>query len=258
MKNLTTSHFRKISVVVPIFNKSQTLRIYLDRLIESLKKLPLDYEVVLIDDGSQDNSQEIVRDYENKQVKIFKYEKNQGKGFALWHGFYQSKGELVAFLDADLDLPPEQIKLYLDLMELFKADIIIGSKRHSLSQVNYPPFRRFLSWGYQMIIRLLYGLKVRDTQVGLKLFRRRTLEDILPRLTVKQFAFDLEMLVVAHQRGYRIAEAPVILNYNFTSTINFKAVRRILKDTLAIFYRRYLLKYYLKIHSQPGKYKLEK
>jgi hypothetical protein len=133
----------------------------------------------------------------------------------------------------------------MDVMANSGCDAVIGSKRHPQSEVAYPRFRRLQSAIYQVVVRLLFNLKIRDTQTGLKLFRRQVLEDTVPLLAIKKFAFDLELLVVAHQLGYRnICEAPIRLNYEFNSTVNLRAAYRVLWDTAAIFYRLRILRYY--------------
>ncbi len=123
---------------------------------------------------------------------------------------------------------------------------MIGSKRHPDSLVHYPRSRRVASWLYQQLVRLLFRLDVRDTQVGLKVFRREVAEEVLPLLLVKQFAFDLELLAVARALGFRrIRELPVTLEYRFTgSGVRSSAVLLALVDTAAIFYRLRILRYY--------------
>src|SRR5207302_2291898 len=114
---------------------------------------------------------------------------------ALRHGVRESLGELVTFIDADMELDPAAIKSFIAVMQTSQCDVVVGSKRHPDSKVTYPPFRRFQSWAYQLLIRVLFDLNVRDTQTGLKLFRRQVLMDAVPLLAVKRFAFDLELLV---------------------------------------------------------------
>jgi hypothetical protein len=122
---------------------------------------------------------------------------------------------------------------------------VIGSKRHPLSNVDYPITRRVMSWCYQRLVRILFGLNVRDTQTGMKLIRRNVLDAVLPRMLEKRFAFDLEFLVVAKRLGHsRFLEAPVRLDYKFASSVSPRAVFRILVDTAAIFYRLYILRFY--------------
>src|SRR5204863_4483305 len=137
------------------------------------------------------------------------------------------------------------IKGFIAVMESFDCDAVLGSKRHPMSNVHYPPARRFQSFIYQLLIRMLFQIKVRDTQTGLKLFRRQVLQEVIPLLAIKRFAFDLELLVVARQVGYRkIMEAPVDLDYRFESTADLKATWNVLWDTAAIFYRLRILRYY--------------
>jgi hypothetical protein len=144
-----------------------------------------------------------------------------------------------------MELDPRAIETFIVLMRQGDYDVVVGSKRHPASKVSYPTFRRLQSWVYQVLIRLMFNLDVRDTQTGLKLFRRHVLVDVLPLLAVKRFAFDLELLVVAKHLGYRkITEAPITLDYQFSSTIGPGAVFDAMWDTAAIFYRRYILRYY--------------
>src|SRR5207245_1749531 len=135
-------------------------------------------------------------------VRVFHYPMNIGKGFALSFGVSQSKGSLVTFIDADMEFDPANIRTFMELMRANDCDAVIGSKRHPKSQVSYPRFRKAQAAVYQLLIRILFKLNVPDTQIGLKLFRRQVLEDVIPLLSVKNFAFDLELLVVARQLGY--------------------------------------------------------
>jgi glycosyltransferase involved in cell wall biosynthesis len=178
-------------------------------------------------------------------VRVFHYPMNIGKGFALSCGVDQSAGNLVTFIDADMELDPATIGRFIEIMRTSGCDAVIGSKRHPESRVSYPKFRGLQSAMYQFLIHLLFNLNVRDTQTGLKLFRRQVLKDALPLLAIKKFAFDLELLVVARYLGYRnVVEAPISLDYKFESTVNLWSAWRVLWDTAAIFYRLRILRYY--------------
>ncbi len=234
-----------LSVVLPIFNEPEiggSLKIIDDQLKQSFDN----YEIICVNDGSVDNTLTQLKRYRSDHLKILSYPKNIGKGFALCSGFNLARGQLVAFMDADLELNPRQLALFTNLMALTKADIVIGSKRHPLSQVRYSLIRKILSFGYQVLIALLFGLNISDTQVGIKLFKYQVLKRIIPRLVVKSWAFDLEILVVAKLLGYKkIIEAPVeIKGRHFGSKIKAKAVLEMFIDTMAVFYRRYIIKYY--------------
>lgn len=235
----------ELTVVTPSFNGAPHIRANLARLDAALRSQGINAEVILVSDGSTDGTSEIALDGAGDGLRVISYEQNQGKGFALRTGLARARGTFVAFIDSDGDLDPGDLPRFLQLMRLYQADLVVGSKRHPLSSVAYPWPRRMMSWSYQMLVRVLFGIKVRDTQTGIKLIRRDLLADVLPRLVEKRFAFDLELLVAARRLGYhRILEAPVSLDYQFSSTVSPRAVRGILQDTAAIWYRRYVLHWY--------------
>lgn len=246
MEHPPPSSLVTLSVVVPSYGQRATIIADLEQLHAFLTTITPDHEILLVIDGNEDRTREAVLAhawFEGFRAECFRT--NRGKGEALRHGLALVRGDLVAFIDAGGDLRREELLRFLAAMTLYDADIVIGSKRHSLSVVSYPPLRRFYSRAYQLLNRLLFRLRVRDTQVGMKLFRRAVLEAVLPRLLVKEFAFDLELLVVAHHLGFRrIVEAPVRLQHGFPSSINWRAVVRTLWDTLAIFYRLRLHRWY--------------
>jgi glycosyltransferase involved in cell wall biosynthesis len=235
----------QLSVVVPAYREGGRIYDNLQRLLSELDKLDATYEVVVVSDGNTDTTVREAKRVRSPRVRVFHYPMNVGKGFALSLGVDQSVGDLVTFIDADMELNPANIGGFIDLMLQASCDAVIGSKRHPDSQVSYPRFRRLQSWAYQLLVRILFNLNVRDTQTGLKLFRRQVLVEALPLLAIKRFAFDLELLVVARQLGYRnICEAPIRLDYQFESTVSLGSAWRVLWDTAAIFYRLRILRYY--------------
>src|SRR4029079_15842804 len=159
-------------------------------------------------------------------------------------GALASHGDWIALVDADLDLDPAAVPAYVEVARRANLDAAIGSKRHPDSVVDYPRSRRIASWCYQQLNRLLFRLDVRDTQVGLKVFHRRVVDEVVPLLLVKQFAFDIELLAVATALGFgRIKEMPVRLQYRFTgSALRSATVVRALLDTAAVFYRLRILR----------------
>ncbi len=244
-----------ISIVIPAYKQQKTITRDIKKIKTVLATLPYKFEIIVVVDGRLDKTAQILRRYRHDNTFILEYEKNQGKGFAVKHGILKAKGDIVGFIDAGMDLEPSVISLMIDLMQWKKADIVIGSKLHEDSQVNYPPARRVLSWGYRTFTHLLFGFKVRDTQVGLKLFRKKVAAEVFPRILVKRFAFDVEVLALAHVLGYRkIFEAPIKLKFNNSSTItssNFwKEIGNMLWDTSAVFYRIRILRYYRKSNKK--------
>lgn len=235
-----------LSVVVPSHRQRATICAELTRLHAYLSTVTGDHEMIVVIDGNEDGTkEELLRHQWFPELQAVCFQGNQGKGHALRYGLGLAAGELVVFLDAGGDIDYTELRRFLAAQTLYDADIVIGSKRHSLSDVSYPFLRRIYSRTYQLLNRVLFRLRIRDTQVGMKLFRRAVLQAVLPRLLVKAFAFDLELLVVANRLGFRrIVEAPVRIKLQFSSSVSWRAVAQTLWDTLAVFYRLRILRWY--------------
>jgi glycosyltransferase involved in cell wall biosynthesis len=238
-----------LSIVVPAYKQAKTIVQDIKNIQKELEKLKYPYEIIVVVDGNIDKTAENIRAYKSSKVKVMSYEKNYGKGHAVRYGMLHAKGDIIGFIDSGMDLNPKGLAILLNSFQKYDADIVIGSKRHPLSKVNYPLKRKVISYVSQRFIRLLFGLNVTDTQVGMKFFRRSVVKKVLPRLLVKQFAFDIEMLAVAHYLGFRkIYEAPVEVNFNFEGSVLskniVKAITHTLWDTCAVFYRLKLIHYY--------------
>lgn len=246
MKKQLQEHF--LSVIVPAYKQEKTITRDVKRLVKELEPLRYDYELIVVLDGMVDGSLARLKRLHLPKVRVLAYEKNRGKSFAVRTGMRKAKGDYVMFIDSGMEIDPNGMSMLLEHMEWYEADVIVGSKRHPASQVNYNWQRKILSFGYYYLVKLLFGIKVRDTQAGIKIFRKRVLEKILPRLVEKRFAGDLEMLVVAKTLGFkRIYEAPIKLDYQFSkisSAATMGSIRGILLDTIAIFYRKNILHYY--------------
>lgn len=243
-----------LSVIIPAYRQAGTIVAELTRLHRFLAEVAPQHEIILVIDGNEDQTfEEVTRAPSFPELRVECFERNQGKGMAVRHGMQLAKGELIAFMDAGGDLLAVDLLRMMHILQDQQADLVIGSKKHAASHVTYPLLRRVYSYIYQMANRLLFNLSIRDTQVGMKIFRRDVLQQILPRLSVKRFAFDLELLVVAHHLGFnRIVEAPVTIQYQFKSSINRQAVYQTLWDTLAIFYRSRILKWYDHVHPEAS------
>jgi len=242
---------KDLSVIIPAYNEEKIIFKTIREVEKVLNKLKLSYEIIVVDDGSTDNTyKEALRAARlNGRIKVVKKE-NDGKGSALKYGFNFCSGKLVTFVDADLDLHPRQIPLLIEYMKRYNADIVVGSKRHPLSKINYPFHRKFLSLAYQLIVKILFNLNLRDTQAGLKLFKIEVLKKIFPRILCKKYAFDLELLVNAHHKGFKIVEAPVELNWQrIANRLRLRDIWKIALDTAAIFYRLKILKYYDRVRK---------
>jgi len=240
----------KLTVIVPAFNEGNNIFNNLLEIHKTISSFAPNNEIIAVDDGSSDDTFfEIERAAKkNNSITPLRYENNLGKGGALQYGTSHSGSEgYIAFVDADLDLHPKQLASFFVIMKEQNADVVIGSKLHPDSVIHYPKSRRVFSLFYYYLINVLFNLKTKDTQTGLKLFKASVIKPLMEKVLVKRFAFDLEVLTLCRKNEYKICEAPVQLDFsrgNGFGRIKFKDIWHMFHDTLAIFYRLKILKYY--------------
>lgn len=242
-----------VSIIIPAYKQEKTIKADVENIWNAMDQTRWDFEVIVVVDGFVDKTLQEAKKFKRPNVQVVGYETNRGKGYAVRFGMARAKGDYIAFIDSGMDINANGISMLLEHMEWYNADAMVGSKRHLASKVKYPFFRKVYSFGYQTLVKLFFGLKITDTQTGLKVFKRKVLEKVLPRLAVKKFAFDIELLAVSHHLGFtKIYESPVEVAIDFTKS-SFKQaglflfdpqVRDMFYDTLGVFYRMYFLKYY--------------
>jgi glycosyltransferase involved in cell wall biosynthesis len=241
----------KVSIIMPAYNEAGRIAESIEETVRTFNEFGCSWELIVMDDGSSDDTYERALEVSKKypdRVIVRKNPYNLGKGRAIKKSLHYVTGDYMVFLDADMDLHPLQVQTLFDIMRLDNADIVIGSKLHPNSVVNYPLDRRIISFIYYLLVRMLFSLPCHDTQTGLKLFRTEVLRKVLPRILVKKFAFDLEVLVNAYHLGYKIAEAPIVLKpQRRYGRIGPASIITTFWDTIAIFYRMHILKYYDRI-----------
>ena len=174
-----------------------------------------------------------------------------GKGFALRVGFNLAKGDLIGFIDGDGQIRPEALSTAIAEFKKSNAEIIIGSKKHKLSRVSYSIFRRAISSISQIFIKAFFNIGVKDTQAGLKIFKREVIKDILPRLTINRFAVDIEILSLARYLGYeKLIEIPIkVVRLNtahekLDEKISLSDLAKTFWDAMSIYYRLRIVNYY--------------
>lgn len=250
---LKTGDLKKtfVSVVVPAYKQEKTIKEDIENIYQTMSQTRWDFEIIVVVDGVVDNTFAEAKKVDKPNVLVYGYEENKGKGFAIRYGMEKTRGDLIAFIDSGMDIKPNGISMVLEHMEWYDADVIVGSKRHPVSKINYPFIRKLYSFTYHLLVRVLFGMKLTDTQTGLKVFKRSVIASVLPRLIVREFAFDIEILAVSRFLGFtKIYEAPIEVNWDslntsFTPLLLFdRHIRYMLVDTLAIFYRMYFLNYY--------------
>ena len=236
-----------LSVVLPAYNVEETISLVIERTDSAAKKTGLRYELLVVDDGSDDNTrEEVLRSSErNGSVRLVGYADNLGKGFALTRGFFDSLGDLIVFLDADADVEPECVVDFVDALR--DADLVIASKRHPKSKIEAPFSRKLLSYGFNVIVRLIVGIDIKDTQTGLKAVRKSALRQVFPLLSIKRYAFDVELIAVSKLLNLRIVELPVELRLN--KGFKIREIFRMLLDVLGIAYRLRIAKSYQRMHA---------
>ncbi len=228
----------QLSIVIPAFNEADHIYNNLEQVAQTLGDLA--FEIVVVDDGSSDATFGECRraQVDGLPVQVVRQPANEGKGAALIHGVEHAAGERVAFLDADLEIAPHYLLRMMEVLEDTGADVVIGTREGSANR--FPLARRALSRTYRWLIPWLFGLPLRETQAGMKLFRREVLIACLPRLSAKRFALDVELLAAVQRFGYRIVECPVQTDYRRQGRMGRLTpwqAAGLLLETLSIYYR---------------------
>jgi len=239
----------KLTIVMPCFNEGTRIYRNIIETLTQVEKFSDSFRLLLVNDGSTDETESEIRRamQTDNRIGLISYKNNKGKGYAVRRGIMSSKSEYTAFLDADLELPPYLLESFLDKIEgkLGSKEsgkpigIVIGSKMHPDSQVDYPPLRKIMSYGYYLFLKAVFGLSLRDTQTGIKLFRTELAQDISKHCRCKGYSFDIEMLAIAEKmHNYSIEEMPVVVNFSRNkdnkSKIKLRSVFTMIRDTLRI------------------------
>jgi glycosyltransferase involved in cell wall biosynthesis len=200
-----------VSIVIPAFNEAARIGNSLGKIDAFARQSPLFFEVIVVDDGSTDQTAEVVRQSAVPGLRLMQNAENQGKGYSVRRGVLAASGAYVLFADADLSAPIEEVTKLLDVATNEDADIVIGSRNvnRRFIEKHQPWFRELGGVAFNLAVRVLLGLNLRDTQCGFKLFHREKTRDAFERLTIFGFGFDPELLFLAKRAGLRIREVPV-------------------------------------------------
>lgn len=209
---MTTLPEADLSVVIPAYNEVQRLTPTLDRISEYLESRDLQYEVLVVDDGSSDGTANLVEKYPNPQVTLLSIGRNPGKGAAVRRGVLESTGKMILITDADLSTPIEEIEKLEPYLSPDQCDVVLGSRAVQGAEIKKHQafYREFMGRTFNVIIQILGVRGIRDTQCGFKLLRGSVARSIFQRLTTSGFAFDVELVWLAQLEGLGIQEVGVV------------------------------------------------
>lgn len=223
-----------ISVIIPAFNESKRLPLYLTRLIDYSKQNKKISEIIIVDDGSSDNTSAEASLYASKfnNLRIIKLKKNRGKGYAVKAGMLESKGDICVFLDADGSVPPEEIGRNEHYLTEEGYDILIGSRvlKEKGQSLKFRWHRKVIGVVFNFLVQAILFKKISDTQCGFKMFKKETIEPLFSRVYLEGFGFDIELLYLAYKMGYKIKETAISWHHVRGSKVN------ILTDSIKMFF----------------------
>ncbi len=200
----------QLSLVIPAYNEAAIISQTLTVVERYLNTLAIDYEIIVINDGSTDETLTKLNDYQSPRVKVLSYQINQGKGYAVNNGMRIARGEYVLMMDVDLSTDIKEIPVFLATMKESNCDIIIGNRNHQPFYQQQRPWGRALCGvGFAQLSATMLGCPLKDFTCGFKMFTQQAKEVITPRQRIHRWAFDSEMLFIAKQHHLTVSQLPV-------------------------------------------------
>ena len=238
------SHDKEISIIIPVYNEEKRITKCLDRVLDFCRQKQYNFEIIVAEDGSSDNTIQIIQEFQKKNeiIKLISFKKRIGKGAAIANAVLKAEKKYVGYMDVDLSADPSEFERFFE--EIKNYDVIIGSRliRDNLTPIKRPFYRTIFSILYSKFFRFLFDIPIYDTQCGFKLFRRDIVNKLFSGLHITGFAFDSEVIVKSYILGLRLKEIPIIWNHDNASKINIiKQVREMSRDLLSIWYETHLL-----------------
>jgi glycosyltransferase involved in cell wall biosynthesis len=211
------------SVVIPAYNESSRLRPTLDVLLRYVHEQKWDVEILVVNDGSSDDTAQVVREYGKAHPEVLLLENpgNRGKGFSVRNGMLHARGDICLFTDADLSSPIEEAQKLLAAINQ-GADVVIGSRwlKSELQTERQPLYRQAFGRIFNLVLRIVLGMRFVDTQCGFKAFRRNAVRRIFPLQKIERWGFDPEILYLARRAGLRVDEVPVAWAHSEGTRLN--------------------------------------
>jgi dolichyl-phosphate beta-glucosyltransferase len=211
------------SIVIPAYNESARLGASLEKVLAYVHAQNWNAEVIVVNDGSRDNTPDIARAFAAKDpmLRLIENPGNRGKGYSVRNGMLNAKGEIVIFSDADLSSPIEEVSKLLKELDQ-GADIAIGSRwlRAETQTQRQPLYRQLFGRIFNLLLRLTLGLNFKDTQCGFKAFKQPAARAIFPLQRIERWGFDPEILFLARKLGFKVKEVSVVWGHSGGTRIN--------------------------------------
>ena len=219
----------KLSIIIPCYNESKDIKANVNKVKDYLKENNIDYELILVNDGSKDTTKEEIESIPD--VLAISYEPNRGKGGAVKEGIMHASGDYVLFMDADLSTDISAIK---DVVEQAPTcDLLIGSRhaKGSVIKKKQPAIRVFIGWCCRLLVNMKFHTKLKDTQCGFKAIRSDVAKKIVEKQLINNFAFDVEYIYIAKLNNLSIKELGITWSDDRESTVSpFKSSVKFFKD----------------------------
>ncbi len=208
-----------LSVIIPVYNEERCLARHLMEIVRFLRANVKDFEVIVVDDGSKDQTPNILKRFKDRVV-VLRNDPNQGKGFSVKRGFLASSKEWALFTDIDLSTPLEEIN---NLWQFHRSqDLIFASRSMPGARIieKQGGLRRMLGRVFPWLVRLLVLPGFYDTQCGFKMMSKKAIQKVCHRQKIGRYGFDVELLLIAKRQGLRLKEVPVTWKNSDRSTLN--------------------------------------
>lgn len=238
----------RLSIVIPAYNESRRIRPSLEKILAYVRSRNLSAEIIVVDDASGDNTAELVGEWarSHPEARLLSNNRNRGKGFSVRRGVLEARGEWVLFTDADLSAPIEETDKLVAALEREQAAAAVGSRalERELVGIHQPFFREWSGRFFNVLVRLLTGLKIHDTQCGLKLFRREATRRAFELQTSRRFGFDPELLFLIERTAGRVVEVPVRWDNSPATKVRFlRDSSQMILDLIRIRWNQYRGRY---------------
>lgn len=223
-----------LSVIIPVYNEERCLAQNLIKILRFLKLNVKDFEVIVVDDGSKDQTPEILKRFEGR-IKILRNEPNAGKGFSVKRGFLAALKPWALFMDVDLSTPLEEVKHVWQFHQSF--DVIFGSRKAPGARIieRQKGLRQWMGRLFPFLVQLLILPDFLDTQCGFKMMSKKAIEKVCKHQVINRYGFDVELLLIAKRKGLRLKEVPVVWKNSDRSTLNpFRDPFKMLLELLRI------------------------